>query len=164
MSAPGDDRAMPRRRSPHSHDAWKRVWDLWLGTDVEIREIAEKTGISQARISSRAKWVRQIDETFPSGRDRERARTLRLAADESRLNAPGLLGQVRRTRARQRGLDVPLRKNGLPVPPAELLQAIDDALAAGKRARQIADETGEKLPRIQGILYRRKIKEWEQRA
>ena len=164
MNAPGDDRAMPRRRSPHSHDAWKRVWELWLGTDVKIQEIAEKTGISQARISSRAKWVREVDETFPSGRDRERARSLRAAADEALLNAPGRLGQVRRTRARQRGVDVPLQKNGMPAPPAELLRAIDDGLAAGKRARQIADDTGEKLPRIQGILYRRKINERRQWA
>lgn len=164
MNAPGDDRAMPRRRSPHSHDAWKRVWDLWLGTDVEIREIAEKTGISQARISGKARRRHDVDKSFPTGRDRERARSLRAAADEARLNAPGRLGQVRRTRARQRGVDVPLQKNGLPAPPAELLQAIDDALAAGKRARQIADETGEKLPRIQRILYRRKIKEWRQRT
>lgn len=164
MSAPGNDQAMPRRGTPHSRDTWDRVWDLWLRTDIKIKAISLATGISQARICSKARRRHDIDKSFPTGRDREIARSLRLAADESLLNAPGRLGQVRRTRARQRGVDVPLQKNGLPPPPADLLQAIDDGIAAGKRARQIAEETGEKPSRIYGILYRRKTREWEQRA
>lgn len=135
---------------------WDLAFRLWEETTMPYREIVTMTGVRGSELHRRTSARHYKDPTYPSGRDRCRARAIEKLSSEEALNEPGRIGQVRRVRARRYGLDAPLRKPGPPAPPADLLAALDAGLAEKKTVKEIAAGLGTSPSRLYGILERRR--------
>lgn len=138
----------------HSAATWARVWDMWLTTTVRISEITAETGVSQSRISEKAAWIRAIDPTFPDGNQRRRLRSMPAARDTSLLYAPGRLGQVRRTRARARGVDVAKQPPGSKPPPQDVIDTIIALHNSGATYPTIAAAISRRVSMVAGAVHR----------
>jgi len=145
---------MPGNPKRHTAATWARVWDLWLTTDIPTREISARTGVGIVRIAEKANWIRSLDPSFPTGRDRRAARTLRKLLADQELLADPVRGQVRRARARKLGADVPVMRRGQKPPPQELIDSIVLHHHTGASAPAIAAVVGKKPAMVAGAVHR----------